>query len=149
MGILATSEQNTALARRWFDEVWNQRRIETIHEMLTDESICHSERGPIQGAQAFIDLGYTPFLQAFPDMQVRVEGTIAEHDQVVVRWRASATHTGEGFGMPPTGRRVNFRGMTWIRYAHGKMMEGWDVWNVNALVQTLQSGQAQASVELV
>ncbi len=142
-------DANAALARRWFEEVWNERRTETIHELLTPESVCHSERGPLQGADAFIELGYTPFLNAFPDMRVRMEGVVAENDQVVVRWQAKATHTGEGFGMPPTGRRVTFRGMTWIRYANGKMMEGWDVWNVNALVQTLQTGLPQASVEIV
>ena len=31
--------ENVALARRWFEEVWNQRRADTIDELLTDEAL--------------------------------------------------------------------------------------------------------------
>ncbi len=33
--------ENVLLALRWFEEVWNQRRTETIDELLTDESVSH------------------------------------------------------------------------------------------------------------
>lgn len=32
------SNDDTALAHRWLEEVWNLRRVETIHELLTDDS---------------------------------------------------------------------------------------------------------------
>ena len=47
--------ENVILARRWFEEVWNQRRTDTIDERLTDETPQgdrqhpHVGRAPGQG----------------------------------------------------------------------------------------------------
>ena len=97
---------NAALARRWFNEVWNQRRAETARELIPHEAVCDSEIGPLVGPEAFIAQAHTPFLAAFSDLHVDVEGTVSEGDQVIVRWRARGTHDGDGFGIPPTGKRV-------------------------------------------
>jgi steroid delta-isomerase-like uncharacterized protein len=129
---------NTALARRWFEEVWNLRRTETIDELLTPESVCQSAGGLMRGAEEFRSRGYVPLTTAFPDLRVTVVGTVSDGDQVVVRWTATGTHRGEGLGMPPSGRTVFIRGMTWIRYANGKMMEGWDCWDQRELIESLK-----------
>ena len=34
------SQDNSGLVLRWFDEVWNQRRAETIDELMTAQSVC-------------------------------------------------------------------------------------------------------------
>lgn len=130
---------NAILARRWFKEVWNERRSETIDELLTEESVCHSEFGPVRGSLEFKERAYAVLLAAFPDIRMTVVGTVAEDDQVVVRWSAKGTHLGDGLGFPATGRDVSFKGMTWIRYGDGKMLEGWDCWNQAALIQSLQA----------
>src|SRR4051794_16503305 len=90
------SNRNVVLARRWFEEVWNHRRADTIDELLTDESVCHTESGPLRGKQEFRERTHAVFLSAFPDLRMTVEGTVAEDDQVVVRWAATATHLGDG-----------------------------------------------------
>jgi steroid delta-isomerase-like uncharacterized protein len=141
---MATS--NAALARRWMDEVWNQRRTETVRELLTPTSQCRSETGVMVGPDEFLERAYGPMIAAFPDVRVTVEGTVSEGDQVVVRWSATGTHTGEGIGLKPTGRKLTFRGMTWIRYENGKMMEGWDVWNQAGLFKALETGEIPLSM---
>ena len=35
------SDANKALVRRWFDEVWNQGREDTIDELLAATAIAH------------------------------------------------------------------------------------------------------------
>ena len=130
--------ENARLVRRWFEEVWNQRRTETIDELMTDESVCHSEAGSLRGKQEFKERNHAVFLSAFPDLRVTVEGTVSEGDDVVVRWFMTGTHLGDALGIPATGRRVSFRGMTWIRISGGKMIEGWDCWNQAGLLQSLR-----------
>lgn len=58
---------------------------------------------------------------------------------MVVRWLATGTHTGPGLGLPPTGRSVRFRGITWIRTSGGKLLEGFDCWDVGGLMATVKS----------
>jgi steroid delta-isomerase-like uncharacterized protein len=137
---------NADLARRWFDEVWNQQRTDTVRELIGSDSVCDSEGGELRGPEAFIEQVHTPMLAAFPDLQMEVVGTTSEGDEVVIRWRARATHLGEGLGMPPTGKRVTFRGMTWSQYRDGRMHRGLDCWNVAALMQALQQGESVATV---
>lgn len=119
------SAENVALARRWFEEVWNERRSETIDELIHDDSVCFTDGGPIRGPMEFRQRQFEPFVAAFPDLKVKVEDVIGQDDQVVVRWSATATHTGDGLGMPPTGRPVRFQGMSWIVVRDGKFHEGW------------------------
>ena len=124
---------NVALSLRWFEEVWNVRRTEIIDELLTPQSVGHMEGADVVGAEGFKKVRQE-FLTAFPDLRLAVDGVVGDGDDVVVRWTATGTHTGPGFGGTPTGRVVSFRGMTWLRYRGGKLVEGWDNWDQTALM---------------
>jgi steroid delta-isomerase-like uncharacterized protein len=137
--------ENVGLARRWFEEVWNRRRTGTIDESLTDQSISYTESGPLRGPQESKARAHAVFLAAFPDLRLVGEGTAAEGDEVVVRWAATGTHAGDGLGLPPTGRRASFRGMTWIRFRDGEMIEGRDCWNQAGLIQSLRVPETPTS----
>jgi predicted ester cyclase len=131
------SRENVALARRWFEEVWNQRRDGVIDELMTPHSVCYADDGPMTGPAEFKARQYVPFLAAFPDLQVQVEDAIGEGDQVVVRWTAVGTHSGNGLGCAATHRPVLFRGMSWVRVREGKLQEGWQVSNIPEQVRSL------------
>jgi steroid delta-isomerase-like uncharacterized protein len=131
------SEENRALAKRWMDEVWNQRREDTIDEMLTSNTLGHMEGAEIRGPTEFRQVR-DMLLAAFHDLSIVVEDTVAEGSHVVVRWTVSGTHEGDGLGIKATQRPVDFRGITWLRFANGKVVEGWDAWNQGALIQSLQ-----------
>jgi steroid delta-isomerase-like uncharacterized protein len=131
-------QQNTQVARRWFEEVWNERRRESVHELAHPESVGHMEHADVRKREDFLDF-QAMFLNAFPDLRVVVEDTVAEGENVVVRWFFSATHRGDGLGCRATGKPVRVRGMTWLRVRDGKIVESWDCWNLGALMQYLSS----------
>ncbi|MGH9720188.1 MAG: ester cyclase [Bryobacteraceae bacterium] len=133
------SQQNKALAHRWFEEVWNRGREETIHELLAPDAIAHSLSEPGVDAR-----GEGDFLQfflmmrgAFPDLKITIEDTIAEGDKVVLRWNALMTHTGEGMGVAPTHERMTITGIHIARFAGGKLVEAWDSWDRLSMMQAL------------
>jgi len=43
-------------------------------------------------------------------------------------------------GIPASGFRVTFHGLTWIRFEEGRITEGRDCWNMGELIQALQGG---------
>jgi steroid delta-isomerase-like uncharacterized protein len=131
------SQDPTTIVHRWFEEVWNQRRAQTIDELLTPESVCHGEGDPIRGPGEFRERMHDPLLAAFPDVRVTVEATLADGDEVVVRWRAEAAHAGPGLGFPATGRPVVFRGMTWIRVSGGRFVQAWQSSNIAEVIRSL------------
>lgn len=137
------TNENAARARDWFEQIWNQRRIDLIETFAGPNSIAHLESGDVNAIAAFQAI-HREFLSAFPDLKMHVEATIAEGENVVVRWMASGTHLGEGFGVRPSGRKVRFRGMTWMRFEGGTIAEGWDSWNQGGLLEELRSAGNKA-----
>jgi steroid delta-isomerase-like uncharacterized protein len=116
--------RNKAVARRVFDEIFNQGRFEVAAEIYapdfqnhglhrsadlkTDQEAVHAEK------------------KAFPDLQMSVQQVVAEGDKVAVLWTLQGTHTGSGYeGLPPTGTRVEVRGITIWRIVDGRIVEEW------------------------
>lgn len=124
------------VARRWFEEVWNERRDGAIDELMAEGAYGHVEGGELRGPAEFRTMRNT-FLNSLSDIRIEVEDVIAEDENAVVRWRARGTHDGPGFGVEATRRSIDIRGMTWLVVREGKIVEGWDTWNFAALLQTL------------
>lgn len=132
------SAENVALVRRFFEEVWNDRRAETIEELLDEESVCQSDSGELRGPGGFRAMQYEPMLSAFPDARVTIEGIMAAGDEVAVRWSADATHTGSAMETTPTGRPVRLEGVSWIQVRDGKLGLGWQWSNIPAVLASLR-----------
>jgi steroid delta-isomerase-like uncharacterized protein len=131
-----SASENTALARKWFEEVWNQRRDATVVELLADPCEGHMEGGEIRGPQEFL-AARAALLGAFPDLRVVVDGTLAERDEVAIRWSASGTHRGDELGPKASHRPISFRGISWVRFGGGRIVEGWDSWNLGKLLDEM------------
>ena len=132
------AESNTALATRWFEEVWNQRRDESVRELFHAEGVGHLEGMDVHGPEGFL-AARAALLDAFSGMRVTVDAVVAEGENVVVRWSARGTHDGDGLGIPASARPVSFQGMTWMRFSDGRIVEGWDRWNVGGLLESLRA----------
>jgi steroid delta-isomerase-like uncharacterized protein len=132
-------ESNIAIAKRWFEEVWNQRRTATITELFAPNGISHGvaeDGSDLIGPEAFIPF-YERFLNAFPDMKLKVEDAIADGDKVLIRWSATMRHTGDGLGIAATNKPVSIGGMSLARIANGQLVEAWDQWDKFAMLQQI------------
>ena len=130
------SAENKNLARRWFEEVWNQGRASAIDEMLAPNAVVHG-LGLQGGTVAEFKQFHAGYRNAFPDVNIRVDGLVAEGDLVTIRWSGSATHLGDGLGFPATGRPAQFTGMSVVRVENGKLVEGWNNFDQLGLLQQL------------
>jgi predicted ester cyclase len=124
-----STEQNKQLSRRWFEEVWNQRKSETIDELFAADGIAHGlapdGSGPRNGPPAFRTF-WKQFCGAFPDLRITVEDVIAEGDQVMVRISFTGTHQGDHLGAAATGKTVTATGLILARWRNGQIVESWN-----------------------
>jgi steroid delta-isomerase-like uncharacterized protein len=138
---------NVALMRRWFQEVWNEGRVQTIYDLLDENISGWGQDVPgveIRKPADFVAL-YNRLHGAFPDMKITVEDGFGADDKVVVRWSGVMTHTGDHLGMPATNRKVRITGITIARIANGKIVQGWDNWDQLALMQQVTNAAAATS----
>ncbi len=123
------SEENKALVRRWFEEVWNKGRSDAIDEMFAADGIAYGlsddEGSPLKGAADFKPFHET-FRGAFPDIEVVVEDTIAEGDLVAARCSVRGKHIGDHLGMAASNAPVQFTGISIVRIKDGKIVEAWN-----------------------
>jgi predicted ester cyclase len=119
-------EENKALVRRAQGVLWNHTgNLDAAAELFAPD---HVEDAKQEAANV---------RRGFPDLESTIEDLIAERDKIVAHWRAQATHRGEYMGIPPSGNRVNFTGISIYRIEGGKIAESWGVSDLLGMMQQL------------
>jgi predicted ester cyclase len=111
-----SKEENKTLVRREQEELWNHTgELEAAEELF---AAGQAEAAKQEAAD---------FRRGFPDVTSTIEDLIAERDKVVARWRSWATHQGDYMGIPPSGKEVEFTGISFYRIEEGKIAQSWTV----------------------
>jgi steroid delta-isomerase-like uncharacterized protein len=135
-------EANKQLLRRFFEEVWNQKKAAAIDEFLAPDCIAYGLPDPdaiLRGPAAFKQV-HQVFVGAFPDIHIDVLDLIAAGDRIAARWRSIGTHLGDHLGFPATGKVVTLDGATIAVIRNGQMQEGWNMMDMGHLFESLRSG---------
>ena len=119
------SEENKAVDRRWFDEVWNKGNVSAFPELVSRDLVVHNPPVGIPGNFDGIQQSISIHRAGFPDLHFDIDAQVAEGDQVATLWTAAGTHLGEWVGYPPSGKTVNVQGMSLQTYRDGKLTELW------------------------
>ncbi len=121
-----SSEQNKALVKRAWEEVFNQKKLAVVDELWSSDYIYHGPQGQeFRGTESLKEL-LSHYLEAFPDLHIEIEDLIAEGDKVVSRVISRGTHKGELQGIAPTGKEVTTTIILITRLAGGKFAEDWE-----------------------
>ena len=110
--------------RQLFEQVWNQGRLELLEAIVTEELVLHAGRNAVSGRGTLRTI-IGDFLTGFPDVKHRIEDLVIEGDRVVTRWRGIGHHRGSYDGIAPTGREIDYTGITIFRIAEGRIAEAW------------------------
>jgi steroid delta-isomerase-like uncharacterized protein len=138
----ATSQEAEyeALVRRWWEEVWNQGRLEVIAELASTDCVLHADGAELRGPGE-VRQRTEAIREAFSDIHIDVEQVSVQGDWVISRWRVSQIHSGTWMGMPPTGQRIVVNGSTWMRVENGLLAEGWDYWEQQQASDAIRAAQ--------
>ncbi|WP_268846606.1 ester cyclase [Flavobacterium aestivum] len=108
-----------SFSNKWFQEVWNQGRKESISDLLSPEYIAHGlTPEPMRGVKNF-ETYYDEFRNNFTNILVTVNHVISEDDMESANCNVKATHI-------ESGKEVNFNGQCIVRIRNGKLIEAWN-----------------------
>ena len=132
-----SEEQNGATVRRFVDEAMNKKNLDVGDDLLTADVIFHTPSGEalegIEGWKRYAGM----FITAFPDLDFKVEDTIAGSSKVVLRWVGTGTHRGNLRSIPPSGKQVSFPGVAIYRLEGDKIAEMWGMIDMLGLMQQI------------
>lgn len=116
--------QNQRIVERYFDEVWNQGKVDVLDELLAPDYVNHSSSladsppGPA-GVKPIV----IAMRRAFPDLRYRIDQLVVSEEAVAARVTLSGTHQGDFFGIAPTGKRFEVTQTNIERFRSGKIVE--------------------------
>mgnify|MGYP000344972796 CR=1 FL=1 len=117
---------------RAYVTMWNERDVAAIPRLVSETFVMHDPAAPATGVagpkgeahgraglEQFVELIHT----AFPDFEISVLDMLVGADLAMYEVRLTMTHDGPLGGLPPTGRPVEIRGVSVLRFEDGLIAE--------------------------
>jgi predicted ester cyclase len=137
MNPLGEEEENKAVVRRFYSELWNRWQFGIADEIV---SPTIQFRGSL-GVACTGRYSFTRYVEtvraAFPDWNNHVDEILAVGDRVITRMTWNGTHRGALGGIAATGAHVKYSGAAFFRLADGLIEEGWVVGDTQELWRAL------------
>ena len=127
----AEEQKNKALVRWWYEEVWGKGNLAAVDEFMAPDYVEHPSVPGLPPGPEGLKQTLAAYRTASPDLQNSLDDIFVEGDRVALRWSASGTHLGDWLGTPPTGNHFTMSGISILRIAEGKAVEGWNSVQVN------------------
>jgi len=132
--------RNLEVACRVPSEIWSKGSVNLIDELFADDFVGHFPEETVHGRDE-LRAQVIAHRAAFPDWTEEVVDTIADRDEVMVRFKSRGTNLGEFLGSEPTGNRVEISEVAIFRFDDGKIVEQWVYPDILSLQRQLGQGR--------
>ena len=130
---ISQQEQNKAIARRVFEEIFNQGKFQVADEIYAPDFVNH---GLHANADLQVDQAAVHFeKQACPDLKITYGPMVAEGDLVSVLWVFRGTDSARVGWVPATGAKIEVKGITIWRIDDGRIRDEWTSMNELTIVR--------------
>jgi len=116
-------EANKEIARRYFEEFVNERRLDVLEEIVAPDAV--DETRAYSGGTGDRDDFRQHALwlwENVQDVKATITDLIAEGDRVVVYWRIEGIHQGTIFGVPGTGKAFTGNSISTVTIRNGRVV---------------------------
>jgi hypothetical protein len=129
---------NIKMYSETWDAIINEGRFELFNdEHFTENVVMHAEPEDVVGIEGLAAY-YKALLSAFSDSKFTINNIFGEGDQLVKHWTFEGRHTADFFGLPPTGKHIEFSGSTIVRMSpDGRIAEEQDFMDNMVLLSQL------------
>jgi predicted ester cyclase len=110
--------------RQLFEEMFSAGRYEKEGQVFEKGCTVHfgNRTVPLQAAVA----EGKGWRNASPDLKMSINQITVKGEMVMVSWTARGTHTGQGHGLKPSGKRIFMQGRSEFKVVNGKIVEAFN-----------------------
>ena len=117
--------QLTSTVRRMYEEVLNRGNLDILNEIYAAQFVNHNAPPGTPSGLEGIRQSVTACRRAFPDWHETIDTIRVKDDKIVIMSTMRGTHSGQWYGIAPTGRRIMARRVSILRAVNGKIVERW------------------------
>lgn len=118
---------------------YNGHAVEAFDELLTDD--CVLTRNGVEAlGRDQVKKVLAKLYRAFPDIEYAIDDVIVSGDKIGLRWHGTGTHRGDYFGIPATGRPLQYDGITLYQLRGDKIARIWVSANMLGVLRDLTVG---------
>jgi steroid delta-isomerase-like uncharacterized protein len=121
-----SDERVRAAMVRYYEEIWNQGRLEVCDELIAPDYVNHS--APLPGlppGPGGLRQIVAAVRRAFPDLHYTIEDMVLGGEKAALRTTMRGTHRGDFLGVAPTGRKVEVRELQIEHFRDGQIVAHW------------------------
>ena len=120
---------------------YNAGDVEGLVNLYTEDATRVTPFGTFEG-RAAIREALSRDKAAFPDRTMTVDVCVEQGDTIAAEWTVAGTHTGplvmpDGTELPPTGKRIDLKGMELVQVRDGKAAVQHQYWDNMAVAGQL------------
>jgi steroid delta-isomerase-like uncharacterized protein len=131
-------EKVRAIMVRYYEEIWNQGRLEVCDELIAPDYVNHS--APLPGlppGPGGLQQIVAAVRRAFPDLRYTIEDLVLGGEKAALRTTMRGTHRGEFLGLAPTGRQVAVQELQIEHLRDGQIVAHWHLIDERSLQHQL------------
>lgn len=136
---IAQNTLETDLAK--YESIWNRflagdTSVANENNFQKDVVVVTAQ-GDLVGIKAVKDF-YMNYLNGFSDIEFTILDAFGQGERIVKHWNFKGTHTGEFFGIPATGNKLDLSGTTLVTMEDGKIAKEQDFFDMQSLILQLE-----------
>ena len=111
-------QSNKEIVQALYEQSMNKRNTALLPQLIGEDFTGPQGEKGVAGFESIIG----PLINAFPDIQWKLEDIIQEGDKVAVSWQWTGTNTGAFRNFPASGKIVTSGGMGFYNCKNGKII---------------------------
>lgn len=136
-------EKNIAMYQDTWLRFLNGETSIVNEERFQEDVVVVTSQGDLIGIEACKKY-YMNFLTGFSNIEFTIPEVIGQGDRLVKHWNFKGKHTGDFFGIPASGNKLNLSGTTLVTIKDGKIAKEHDFFDMMSMVGQLTEGDVDA-----
>ena len=115
-------------------------------ERFQEDVVVVTSQGDLVGIEA-CKKHYMNFLTGFSNIEFTIPEVIGQGNRLVKHWNFKGTHTGDFFGMPASGNKLNLSGTTLVTIKDGKIAKEHDFFDMKSMLDQLLNSEGDLTLD--
>jgi len=142
----AQTEKDLEMYRYVWGEFFKGDTAIVNEKYFTEDVVIVTPEGNLVGIEAVKNY-YLNYFLGFSDVEFTIVDAFGQGDKIVKYWNFKGTHTGDFFGIPASGNKLDLSGTTLVSIKDGKIAREQDFFDMMSMLNQLQQNSGDVTID--